>query len=294
MTGTYPAIPLTGAVVAVTGAARGIGLATARLFAKRGAVVALGDLDEAAAESAARAIGSRARGYRVNVTDGDSYQRFVDAVERDLGPVEVLVNNAGIMPIGPFLDESEETTAATFGVNVFAHMHAARIVAPQMIGRGRGHIVNVTSAASRVHSPGLASYTAAKHAALAFSRSLREEIRPSGVSVTAVLPSAVNTQLVDGIPLGAIRLGVIPPSMVARRIVSTVRTRPPLAGAPAGMTPLLTLTNLIPERLWLWGRRIVNADRTMGPIDRDARAEYDARIAANIRSDSTDPLGVVE
>lgn len=288
---TYPEIRLAGAVVAVTGAARGIGLATAQTFAKRGSLVALGDLDGPAVKDAAAAIGPEALGYQVNVTQRNSFAEFVDAVEDEFGPVDVLVNNAGIMPIGPFLNERDEVTATTFGVNVFAHMHAARVVAPRMIDRGRGHIINVTSAASRLHSPGLAGYTASKHAALAFSRSLREEIRPHGVSVTAVLPSAVNTQLVDGIPLGLVRFGVISAAMVARRIVATVRSRPPLAGVPFGLTPLLAAANLVPERLWLLGRRLVNADRTMGPIDRDARAEYDARIEANVLIDHDKAIG---
>lgn len=77
------------------------------------------------------------------------------------------------------------------------------------------------------------------------------------------------------------KIGVLPPSVVARRVASTIRSRPPLAGAPTGIAVLCALANLAPERLWLAARRIVNADRTMGPIDRDARAVYDARIAAN-------------
>jgi len=287
---SYPQISVAGAVVVVTGAARGIGFAVASRFASRGATVALGDLDGQAAREAAAAIGHRAYGYQLDVTAPESFRAFLDTVESDCGAIDILVNNAGIMPIGAFLDEPDEITRACFDVNAFAHMTAARIAAPRMIDRGRGHIVNVTSAAGKIHSAGLASYTASKHAATAFSRSLREELRPHGVSVTAVLPAAVNTQLVDGIPLGILRIGVLSPRAVARRVESTVRRRPPLTGAPKGLTTLLTLANLIPERLWLAGRHIVNADRTMGPIDRTARAEYDARITANTHPQNSEPV----
>lgn len=277
----FTPINLRGAVVVVTGAARGIGFETARLYAARGAQVAIVDRQADEVQDAAQRIGNGVRGFDVDVTDADAVAAFVDVVEDQIGPVDVYVNNAGIMPVGPFSDEDGSVTRAVFEVNFWAHVHAIRAVAPRMVSRGRGHIVNVTSAAGRVHSAGLASYVASKHAATGFSRSLREELLDTGVSITAVMPSAARTDLVSGIPFGIERIGIVSPSLVARRIVGTLRRRPPVAGAPIGITPFLALAMLIPEWIWLLGRRIAKADRTMGPVDRAARASYDGRIAAN-------------
>ncbi|BDT99306.1 SDR family NAD(P)-dependent oxidoreductase [Nocardia sputorum] len=275
----FPPIPLSGAIVVITGGARGIGLATAGLFASKGARVVIGDLTADAAASAAQTLGSKAFGYPVDVGDKASYQRLIDAVEREVGPIDVLVNNAGIMPVGGLLDEDDAVAVATFNVNYWAHYHALKIIAPRMMARGRGHIVNVTSAAGKLHSPGLGSYVAAKHAATGLSRCAREELMASGISVTAVLPWAVRTQLVDGIPFNAWeRMGIVSPTRIARTIVGTLGRRPALVGGPPGLLTALNLAAHVPEPLWLLGRRWTNADRVMGPIDRDSRKEYDDRI----------------
>lgn len=275
----YPKIELDGAVVVVTGGARGIGLATATRFVGKGARVAIGDLTLDAAIEAAAALGPNATGYQVDVGSRGSYVDFVERVEAELGPIDVLVNNAGIMPVGGLLDEDDAVAVATMAVNFWAHYHGFKVVAPRMVSRGRGHIVNVTSAAGKIHSPGLATYVAAKHAATGLSRSVREELAGTGVSVTAVLPSAVKTQLVDGIPFGFFeRLAVVSPAWIARTIVGTLDRRPALIGAPPGLVTVLNLAAFVPEPIWQFGRRITNADRTMGPIDRVSRKEYDSRI----------------
>lgn len=268
-----------GAVALVTGGARGIGLSIAQRLAKLGAVVVVADLDGDVARQAAATLGRGARGKQIDVGDPVAYAALVDEIEAELGPLDIVVNNAGIMPVGPLLTEEIGVAAATMRVNFWAHYHSFQILAPRMIARGRGHIINITSAAGAIHSPGLSTYVASKHAATGFARSAREELVGTGVTLSTVMPSAVRTQLVDGIPFKWWeRIGVIPPGIVARRAVGTLKRRPAVVGAPAGTVPLLRLYHLVPESIWLFGRSLTGADRTLQPYDTAARSEYDSRI----------------
>ena len=149
---------LHGLVVAVTGGAVGIGREIAAAAQAAGARVAIGDrdLDQATATAADLGI----RGHPLDVTDEASYRGFLDAVAADLGPIDVLVNNAGVMWVGPFDDEPEAATAAMFDVNVIGVIRGVRLVAPEMAARGAGHIVTIASAAAKRSPPGESTYAA--------------------------------------------------------------------------------------------------------------------------------------
>jgi NADP-dependent 3-hydroxy acid dehydrogenase YdfG len=198
-----PKIDLERAVVAITGAARGIGRVTAEEFARRGATVCLGDLDGAAVAVAASAIGSTAHPFRVDVRSRESFAEFVEAVARTAGPIDVLVNNAGVMAAGRFLEERAATTDTVLAVNLAGPMHGMRLVLPGMIDRGRGHIVNVASMLGKIEIPGLATYVASKHAVVGLTAAVRSELTGTGVTLTVVLPSVVNTELSSGIRIPA-------------------------------------------------------------------------------------------
>ncbi|TEA08569.1 SDR family NAD(P)-dependent oxidoreductase [Mycobacteroides salmoniphilum] len=281
----FTEIQMESAIALVTGGARGIGLSIAQRLAREGVRVVIADLDGEAAARAAREIGSGAQGFALDVAEFDEYLRVVTEVEETLGPIDIVVNNAGIMPVGPLLGELRGVAEATMRVNFWSHYISYQVLAPRMIARGRGHFINVTSAAGAIHSPGLASYVASKHAATGFARSAREELVGTGVTISTVMPAAVRTQLVDGIPFKWWeKLGIIPPEWVARDAVRTVRNRPAVVGSPRGTVLALRLQHLVPEWLWLLGRRVVNADRTVGPVDRRARSEYDGRIEQQVEA----------
>ena len=176
----YPKIDLEGAVAAVTGGARGTGKATSDLLAANGATVCIGDLEGADGPN----------GYAVDVTSRESFAEFMGAVLDRFGRIDILVNNAGVMPLGDFLSEADAISATTLDVNVWGLIHGMRLVLPNMIERGSGHVVNVSSMAGKLVVPGLAVYNASKFAAVGLSAAVREEYRHTGVSVTAVLPSA--------------------------------------------------------------------------------------------------------
>src|SRR5438046_1860036 len=149
---------LSGRVVAITGGARGIGLATARALRAAGARVAIGDIDRDGAITAADGLGPGVLAAGLDVTDRESFADFLALVERELGPLDVLVNNAGIMPIGPMVDESDDVARRVFEVNVLGCLTGMKLALPGMLRRGRGHIVNVASAAGKSPVPGGASY----------------------------------------------------------------------------------------------------------------------------------------
>jgi short-subunit dehydrogenase len=267
-------VALDGATVAITGSGRGIGAATARAFAARGARVVLGDLDMEAAERVAGEIGGATSALPLDVTSRASFAAFASAA----GTVDVLVNNAGVMPAGRFLDEDDGVSATTIDVNLWGPLHGMRAFAPGMVDRGRGHIVNVASMAGKLHVPGLAVYVASKHAVVGLSAAVRDELAGTGVTVTTVLPTAVRTELSSGIPLRG--LLAVEPEDVARAIVRSCarpRAEVPVPRLMAGY-PLVAAT--LGRRGMGLVRRGLGSDRVLTSVDAATRAPYEARVAA--------------
>jgi NAD(P)-dependent dehydrogenase (short-subunit alcohol dehydrogenase family) len=183
--------------VLVTGAASGIGRALAEALAARLTPVVLCDLDGAAAETAARAIGSRAWALRADVTDAGQVARMVNEARRVAGPLSGLVNCAGIYPNTPFLELSASEWDAVLGVNLRAPFLVTQAVARVMIADGAGgSIVNISSTSSRLARPGIAHYGASKAALNQLTAVTAIELAPHGIRVNAVLPGLVGTERV--------------------------------------------------------------------------------------------------
>ena len=186
---------LEGRVAFVTGAARGIGRAIAIRLGEEGARVAAADLDEAGARDTARAAGAGAVAIYVDVTDGDSLRAAVAAAERALGPIDVLVNNAGWDKVEPFVRSAEETWEKVIAINLTGVLRCTRAVVEGMIARRHGRIVSIASDAARVGSTGEAVYSAAKSGVIAFSKTLAREVARHGINVNVVCPGPTDTPL---------------------------------------------------------------------------------------------------
>jgi NADP-dependent 3-hydroxy acid dehydrogenase YdfG len=268
--------PIAGRVVAITGAARGIGRATAAALVREGATVAIGDLDLEVARRTAEELGPRAAAFELDVTDRASFERFADEVEAQLGPLDVLVNNAGIMPLGPFLAEDDATARRQVDVNVHGVLLGMKIVLPRLVARGRGHVVNIASAAGKAPYPGGATYCGTKHFVVGVSETVRGELRGSGVDLSVVMPVVVDTELATGVRTawGVPRLA---PEDVAQAIAATLRRPRFDVFVPRSLGPLTVAERLLPRSARELLHRAIRADRVLADVDAGARRGYELR-----------------
>ena len=185
--------------MAITGGGRGIGRAIAEALAREGARVAVGDLDGELAERTAATLGAGGLGLRVDVTDHAALIAFLDEVEARLGPLDVLVDDAGIMAVTPLAEESAESIARQLELDLGAVIHGTQEAIRRMVPRGTGHIVNIASLAGRGATPSLATYCATKHGVVGLSEAVRLELRGTGVDVSVAMPYFVRTELATGV-----------------------------------------------------------------------------------------------
>jgi 2-hydroxycyclohexanecarboxyl-CoA dehydrogenase len=188
-------VRLKGSRAVVTGAGSGIGKATALRFALEGAEVVCADIDGDAALATAEECAGGASSHRCDVSDAAAVHALAEAIEARQGPVDVLVNNAGVGIGGPFLDASVEDWDWLMGVNLNGVAYGCRAFGARMVERGRGHVVNVASGAAYMMSRDLAAYCASKAAVFALSRCLRADWASSGVGVSAICPGVIDTPI---------------------------------------------------------------------------------------------------
>jgi NADP-dependent 3-hydroxy acid dehydrogenase YdfG len=269
---------LAGRIVAITGAARGIGRATAEALVREGATVAIGDLDADLAQRTAEALGPRATAFALDVTERASFEQFLDAVDDRLGPVGVLVNNAGIMALGPFVTEDDATARRMVDINVHGVLHGMKAVLPRLVARGDGHLVNIASAAGKAPYPGGATYCGTKHFVVGVSDTARGELRGTGVEVSVVMPVVVDTELASGVgtPRG---IPKIKPQDVAEAIVEVLKRPRFDVYVPRSIGPLTALGAVLPRRVREAAMRAIGADRVLWRVDDTARRAYEVRAA---------------
>jgi NAD(P)-dependent dehydrogenase (short-subunit alcohol dehydrogenase family) len=248
---------LQGRTALVTGAGSGIGRETALLAARRGADLVICDVDDAGlaeVESSARTLGRSVIARHVDVADRDQMRDFAEAVHGETGPVDLLVNNAGVGLAAGFLDTELEDWDWIVPINLMGVVHGCHFFVPRMVERGTGgHVVNLSSMAGFHATPALVAYTATKFAVLGLSEALREELRPHGIGVTAICPGIINTPITRN----SRARGAVADPKVRERVIAVYQRR-----------------NYGPERVARNILKAVERNRAVAPVAAEAWIAY--------------------
>ena len=267
---------LAGKIVAITGGARGIGRATATALIAQGARVAIGDIDAPLAAQTASELGSGTIGLTLDVTNRASFEGFLREVESQLGPLDVLINNAGIMPVGAFVDETDATAERMIAINLNGVLIGSKLALARFLPRGRGHLVNIASVAGKGGFPGGATYCATKHAVVGLSEAIRAEVRKTDIDVSIVMPVGVNTELYAGIPT-ARGIKLAEPEEVAAAIVDALQTGRVDVFVPKRLNGMFRLMNVMPRSAADFVAKLLNTDHILANPDHLLRDSYESR-----------------
>ena len=267
---------LKGKVVAITGAARGIGLATAEALIAQGAKVSIGDIDLVLAEKEAERIGAKA--FKVDVRDRESFAVFIQNTVQHFGSLYALVNNAGIMPMGAFLDEDPALADAQIDINFRGVVIGMQLALPELLKNNTGHIVNIASLAGRFALPGSAIYSGTKFAVVGLTEAVAGEFRDSGIEFTAIMPSKVLTELTAGTENAAKVIPSVTPQQAANAVVSTLIKPRLFIAVPDYLQSVYSVYGMMPQWMRKGARQVLGDDGILTKLDHSMHSGYANRI----------------
>jgi short-subunit dehydrogenase len=254
-------------------------------MAAAGAKVAIGDIHaEMASETAAeisrgtahRERGGEAIGMPLDVTDREGFDLFLDQVEERFGPIDCLVNNAGVMLLGPADEEEPAATRAMIEVNLIGVINGTQAAMDRMKPRRRGRIINIASQAGKAGLAGGATYCATKSGVIGFSEAVRAELKGTGVSISWVLPGLVNTELAAGLPDIPL-MELLSPDEIAEAAVRALAEGGSEIWVPARNQWLDTPSRLLPRPLRDRVMALTGADKVLAEADPQSRKAYEDR-----------------
>lgn len=268
-----------GKTIVITGAARGIGYATAQALLARGARVVIGDRDLDVLESAVAGISTlgQVTGHPLDVTDRESFAAFLAKARADGGGhIDVLINNAGVMPVGPFLEQSAQAIRSSIEVNLYGVLTGCQLVLPDMVKRRSGHIINIASLAGIVAVPGQIVYAATKFGVVGLSTAMADEFAPQGVKISAVLPTFTNTELIAGTKPSSAQKPV-EPAEIAAAIVKVLDKPKSRVSVPSWGKSFAAVATVMPDRGRRWLNKRMGNDTVFLNFDSHARRSYEDR-----------------
>ena len=205
---------------------------------------------------------------------------FLDKARTDgHGHIDVLINNAGVMPIGPFLEQSEKAIRSSIEVNLYGVITGCQLALPDMIARRSGHIINIASLSGLIPVPGQVVYVGAKFGVVGLSAALADEVAPHGVDVSVIMPPFTNTELISGTKSGG-AIKPVEPAAIAAAVIKTLEKPKTHVSVPAPLRFTAQATQMLGPRGRRWLNKRLGLDTVFLNFDRTARQGYEDRAQA--------------